>query len=43
MPSEKGACAMDDRGLDDVRSLEVIVAGTGTWRLGGIDLGWQGL
>lgn len=42
MPSEEGACSMDDCGLNNVCSLEVVVAGTGTWRLGGIDLGWQG-
>lgn len=42
VPSEKGAYSMDGRGLDDVGSLEVVVTGTGTWGLGGIDPGWQG-
>jgi hypothetical protein len=32
---------MNERGLDDVCSFEVIISRTSAWRLGWIDLGWQ--
>lgn len=41
MPGEERPRGMDDLGVDDVCSLEVIVSRTGTWSPGGINLGWQ--
>ena len=41
MPSEEESRGMDQLGINYMRCLEVIVSGTGTWSLGGIDLGRQ--
>lgn len=41
MIGEEKSCGMDWVGVDHVCCLEVIVSCTGTWSLGGIDLGRQ--
>ena len=41
MPGEEKPRGMDELGVEDVCGYEVIVSRTGTWSLGGIDLGWQ--
>lgn len=41
MPGEEKSRGMNKLGIDDVCSFEVIVSRTGTWSLGGINLGRQ--